>query len=383
MNIGVINQITDIEKRVLLTPIDAGKLIKKGHEVCIESGSGIGAFFTDNSYTNIGAHIMSNSDIVSKSDIILSLDSNDPNLIKKITRGKTFIGNIPYNMNAEFSAIASSQNITLINLGTIPRIARAQSMDILSSQSSLAGYKATLTAAQLLGKIFPMMMTAAGTIPPAHGLILGAGVAGLQAIATSRRLGAVVRAYDVRPVVKEQVESLGAKFLQLDYGDQDLQDSGGYAKEVTMDMKEKEDQLIHENIAQVDYVITTALIPGRPAPLLVSKEMVLNMKPGSVIIDMAAEMGGNCGLTKPGETIISNGIIISGPINLPSQIPNHASQMLSANIISVLKHFIPESELLINLDDEITQKTCLSFEGVDLLNSNMAVSLDKKDLDNE
>ena len=256
-------------------------------------------------------------------------------------------------------------------------------MDILSSQSSLAGYKATLIAAQLLGKIFPMMMTAAGTIPPAHGLILGAGVAGLQSIATSRRLGAVVSAYDVRPVVKEQVESLGAKFLQLDFGEQNLEDSGGYAKEVTNDMKAQEDALVHENVALADYVITTALIPGRPAPLLVNKDMVSSMKPGSVIIDMAAEMGGNCELTKPGETIISNDVIISGPINLPSQIPNHASQMLSANIISLLKHFIPSTELIIDLEDEITQQTCTSHEGINLLENLLNATKDLKVSNNE
>ncbi|MQG51438.1 MAG: NAD(P) transhydrogenase subunit alpha [SAR202 cluster bacterium] len=383
MKIGVINQVKDSEKRVLLTPADAAKLIKLGHSVYIESNSGSGAFFPDTLYTDVGASISNNSDILSTPDIILSLNSNDPDIINKIQKGKTLITNIPLNLNNEFANNAAKGQVTLINLGTIPRIARAQSMDILSSQSSLAGYKATLIAAQLLGKIFPMMMTAAGTIPPAHGLILGAGVAGLQSIATSRRLGAVVSAYDVRPVVKEQVESLGAKFLQLDFGEQNLEDSSGYAKEVTNDIKVKEDALVHQNVALADYVITTALIPGRPAPLLVNKDMVSSMKPGSVIIDMAAEMGGNCELTKPGETIISNDVIISGPINLPSQIPNHASQMLSANIISLLKHFIPKTELIIDLEDEITQQTCTSHEGINLLENNLNDTKNVKDSNNE
>ncbi len=383
MKIGVINQVKDSEKRVLLTPADAAKLIKLGHSVYIESNSGSGAFFPDTLYTDVGASISNNSDILSTPDIILSLNSNDPDIINKIQKGKTLITNIPLNLNNEFANNAAKGQVTLINLGTIPRIARAQSMDILSSQSSLAGYKATLIAAQLLGKIFPMMMTAAGTIPPAHGLILGAGVAGLQSIATSRRLGAVVSAYDVRPVVKEQVESLGAKFLQLDFGEQNLEDSSGYAKEVTNDIKVKEDALVHQNVALADYVITTALIPGRPAPLLVNKDMVSSMKPGSVIIDMAAEMGGNCELTKPGETIISNDVIISGPINLPSQIPNHASQMLSANIISLLKHFIPKTELIIDLEDEITQQTCTSHEGINLLENNLNDTKNVKDSSNE
>ncbi len=383
MKIGVINQVKDSEKRVLLTPADAAKLIKQGHSVYIESNSGSGAFFPDTLYTDVGASISNNSDILSTPDIILSLNSNDPDIINKIQKGKTLITNIPLNLNNEFANNAAKGQVTLINLGTIPRIARAQSMDILSSQSSLAGYKATLIAAQLLGKIFPMMMTAAGTIPPAHGLILGAGVAGLQSIATSRRLGAVVSAYDVRPVVKEQVESLGAKFLQLDFGEQNLEDSSGYAKEVTNDIKVKEDALVHQNVALADYVITTALIPGRPAPLLVNKDMVSSMKPGSVIIDMAAEMGGNCELTKPGETIISNDVIISGPINLPSQIPNHASQMLSANIISLLKHFIPKTELIIDLEDEITQQTCTSHEGINLLENNLNDTKNVKDSNNE
>tara|TARA_B110000014_G_C20106558_1_gene582005 strand:- start:817 stop:1968 length:1152 start_codon:yes stop_codon:yes gene_type:complete len=383
MKIGVINQVDDIEKRVLLTPSDVGKLIKQGHSVYIESDSGSGAFFPDNLYTDVGAFIANGSDIFDEPDVILSLNSNAVNILDKITKGKTLITNIPLNLNDEFATKASKEHITLINLGAIPRIARAQSMDILSSQSSLAGYKATLIAAQLLGKIFPMMMTAAGTIPPAHGLILGAGVAGLQAIATSRRLGAVVSAYDVRPVVKEQVESLGAKFLHLDFGDQNLEDQGGYAKEVTQDMKAKEDALVHENVALADFVITTALIPGRPAPILVDKSMVSSMKPGSVIIDMAAEMGGNCELTKPGETIISNDVIISGPINLPSQIPNHASQMLSANIISLLKHFIPATELHIDLEDEITLQTCTSHEGINLLKNNLNTTPEVKDINNE
>ena len=383
MKIGVINQVKDNEKRVLLTPADTGKLIKLGHSVYIESNSGTGAFFPDSLYTEVGASISTSSDILSEPDILLSLNSNDPDIINKINKGKTLITNIPLSLNNEFANNASKRHITLINLATIPRIARAQSMDILSSQSSLAGYKATLIAAQLLGKIFPMMMTAAGTIPPAHGLILGAGVAGLQSIATSRRLGAVVSAYDVRPVVKEQVESLGAKFLQLDFGEQTLEDSGGYAKEVTNDMKAQEDALVHENVALADYVITTALIPGRPAPLLVNKDMVSSMKPGSVIIDMAAEMGGNCELTKPGETIISNDVIISGPINLPSQIPNHASQMLSANIISLLKHFIPSTELIIDLEDEITQQTCTSHEGINLLENLLNTTKDLKVSNNE
>jgi len=383
MKIGVINQVKDSEKRVLLTPADAAKLIKLGHSVYIESNSGSGAFFPDTLYTDVGASISNNSDILSTPDIILSLNSNDPDIINKINKGKTLITNIPLSLNNEFANNAAKGQVTLINLGTIPRIARAQSMDILSSQSSLAGYKATLIAAQLLGKIFPMMMTAAGTIPPAHGLILGAGVAGLQSIATSRRLGAVVSAYDVRPVVKEQVESLGAKFLQLDFGEQNLEDSSGYAKEVTNDIKVKEDALVHQNVALADYVITTALIPGRPAPLLVNKDMVSSMKPGSVIIDMAAEMGGNCELTKPGETIISNDVIISGPINLPSQIPNHASQMLSANIISLLKHFIPKTELIIDLEDEITQQTCTSHEGINLLENNLNDTKNVKDSNNE
>lgn len=383
MKIGVINQVDDIEKRVLLIPADVGKLIKLGHSVYIESNSGSGAFFPDNLYTDVGAFIANGSDILTEPDIILSLTSNSVEILDKITKGKTLITNIPLNLNDEFATKASKEHITLINLGTIPRIARAQSMDILSSQSSLAGYKATLIAAQLLGKIFPMMMTAAGTIPPAHGLILGAGVAGLQSIATSRRLGAVVSAYDVRPVVKEQVESLGAKFLQLDFGDQNLEDQGGYAKEVTQDMKAKEDALVHENVALADFVITTALIPGRPAPLLVDKSMVSSMKPGSVIIDMAAEMGGNCELTKPGETIISNDVIISGPINLPSQIPNHASQMLSANVISLLKHFISATELHIDLEDEITLQTCISHEGINLLKNNLNTTPKVKDINNE
>ena len=248
-------------------------------------------------------------------------------------------------------------------MDAIPRISRAQNMDALSSMSSIAGYKASLIAANELDKYFPMMMTAAGTIPPSKALILGAGVAGLQAIATCRKLGAVVEAFDVRPAVKEQVESLGAKFIEVELSDEETETKGGYAKELTEDDKLKQRELIHQHAKKSDIIITTALIPGRPAPLLITKEMVADMKPGSVIVDLAAENGGNCELTEAGTTQVVNEVKIVGPINLPSQLANHASTLYAKNMLALLNLLLKDGEPNFDFEDEILLNTTITHNG--------------------
>jgi NAD(P) transhydrogenase subunit alpha len=248
-------------------------------------------------------------------------------------------------------------------MDAIPRISRAQNMDALSSMSSIAGYKASLIAANELDRYFPMMMTAAGTIPPSKALILGAGVAGLQAIATCRKLGAVVEAFDVRPAVKEQVESLGAKFIEVELSDEETETKGGYAKELTEDDKLKQRELIHQHAKKSDIIITTALIPGRPAPLLITKEMVADMKPGSVIVDLAAENGGNCELTKAGTTQVVNEVKIVGPINLPSQLANHASTLYAKNMLALLNLLLKDAQPNFDFEDEIILNTTITHNG--------------------
>ena len=255
----------------------------------------------------------------------------------------------------------AQRKVTSFSMDAVPRIARAQSMDALSSMSSLAGYKAVLIAANAMGKYFPMMITAAGTYAPAKGLVLGAGVAGLQAIATARRLGAVMQAFDVRPVVKEQVESLGATFVGMT--EEHVEDAGGYATELAEESQRRERELIHTHARDADFIISTALIPGRPAPLLITEDMVKDMKPGSVIMDLAAEMGGNCELTQPGSEIVKHGVTINGPLNLPSTMPVHASQMYSRNIHSLLTHLVKDGELNLDFDDSIVQGCCITNNG--------------------
>jgi len=248
-------------------------------------------------------------------------------------------------------------------MDAVPRISRAQSMDALSSQANVAGYKAVLLAAEALPKFFPMLTTAAGTIRPAQVLVLGAGVAGLQAIATARRLGAVVWGYDVRAAVKEQVESLGAKFLEFDIGVTDAEGAGGYAKELSADAKQKQQEALAARTKDFDAVITTALIPGKPAPRLITKETVAGMRPGSVIVDLAAETGGNCELTEPGQTVVKHGVTILGPINLPSTMPAHASQLYARNVIELVKLLVKDGQLNLNFNDEIVKGACVAHDG--------------------
>ena len=334
IRVAVPKEISQGEKRVALVPEVAGRLVKAGFEIHVESGAGIKAHFPDEQYTNVGAKIIKDtSELYNGAQIILKVQAPKMEEIDFFPEGAFLIGLLtPHRLKEELE-LFKQKKITAFALEKLPRITRAQSMDVLSSQATVAGYKAVLIAANISNRFFPMLTTAAGTIRPAKVLILGAGVAGLQAIATSKRLGAIVEAYDVRRAVKEQVLSLGAKFLEIPV---DAEAQGGYARELTEEEKKAESTMLSKHVALSDVVITTAQVPGRPAPRLLTKEMVAQMKPGSVVVDMAAESGGNCELTKAGEGINQNGVRIEGPVNLPSALSVHASEMVAKNIFNFL-----------------------------------------------
>lgn len=364
LNIAVVKETAEHESRVALIPEVAAQLQKNGHNILVEKNAGVSSHFTDSMYKNVEAEIVDSRDeLLAKADILLAVQVPPESDLKKLKSGSVLISFIWALQNSELVSLLKEQNISALAMDAIPRISRAQNMDALSSMSSIAGYKASLIAANTLDKYFPMMMTAAGTIPPSKALILGAGVAGLQAIATCRKLGAVVSAFDVRPAVKEQVESLGGKFIEVELSEEDAETKGGYAKELTEEDKLKQRELIHQHAKKSDIIITTALIPGRPAPLLITKEMVADMQPGSVIVDLAAENGGNCELTKAGTTQIENGVKIVGPINLPSQLANHASALYSKNMLALLKLLIKDGTTEFNFEDEILLNTTITHNG--------------------
>lgn len=370
MKIVVPKEIVERERRVALVPEAAGKLVKAGHEVLVEAGAGAAAYFTDDAYRAAGAQVSADpAALFGAGDLVLKVQKPIQNSalgqheIALLRPGAVLISFLQSLTSPDLVRLLAERNITSFGMEAIPRISRAQSMDALSSQATVAGYKAVLLAADTLGRFFPLLMTAAGTVAPARVFILGAGVAGLQAIATARRLGAVVEAFDVRPVVKEQVESLGAKFVMLEQGAIEAAGAGGYAKELSEEQHRLEVELLARHAKDSDVIVTTAAIPGRKAPVLITKEMVPNMKPGSVIVDIAAETGGNCELTRAGETIVVNDVIIMGPLNLPSQLPYHASQMYSKNVTNLLQLLMPKTELQLNFDDEIIAGTCITHGG--------------------
>lgn len=364
MTIGVLKETAEHERRVALSPDVVGKLVKNEHKVLVQKGAGINSSYPDSFYEEAGAIVIPDREtILKESKIVVGVQTPPDADIKQISSGSLLICFIWALQNPDLVELLKEKEITALGMDAIPRISRAQSMDALSSMSNIAGYKASIIAADHLDKYFPMMMTAAGTIPPAKALILGAGVAGLQAIATCRRLGAVVEAFDVRPVVKEQVESLGAKFVDVPLEEEDTETSGGYAKELSEKNKLKQREVIHDHVKMSDIVITTALIPGRPAPLLITKEMVQDMKPGSVIVDLAAETGGNCELTEAGKTVVKHGVSIVGPINLPSRLSNHASQLYAKNMLTLLNLIIKEGELNLDFEDEIIEGTTITHAG--------------------
>ena len=358
MKIGVISADSTTESRVALTPDAVKKLRKLGFEVVVQSGAGLAAYYTDDSYQTAGADIASSSaEVVEQSQIITTISDLPAELTETLKPKQIVVGMLDPYRNTQLETYAT-KGATVFAMELLPRtLSRAQNMDVLSSQANLAGYKAVLLAANEYSRPFPMFMTSAGTVKPAKVVILGVGVAGLQAIATASRLGAKVEAFDVRPVAREQVESLGAKFLYMDLDDSAETDSG-YAVEMNEEFIRKEMELLHDAAKRVDAIITTALIFGRPAPILIKDYMVNDMQPGSCIIDMAAENGGNCELTKPGEIIHHNGVTIDGTLNLPAQVPYHASQMLSKNISKLLTEVIEDGKIKFDLENDII-KGCL------------------------
>ena len=352
------------EKRVAATPKTVKELINSGITVRVQSAAGEHSFFSDQDYQNAGAEVVTEiTDLLNGVDIVLKVAPATLEEMDAMPDGITYISLFQTTKRAEQVRKLSAKNITGFSMHLIPRTTLAQSMDAISSQANIAGYKSVLIGAAHLPVYMPLLMTAAGTIPPAKVLILGAGVTGLQAIATAKRLGAQVESFDVRPEVKEEVESLGAKFVAVESDGNDGVGEGGYAKETSEDYKIRQREMIKKHIAKSNLVITTALVPGRPAPLLIPTEMVNGMKPGSVIMDLAAENGGNCELTKGGEIINYNGVMIDGTINLPSSMQVHASQLYAKNIFSFVTYLIKEGQLNIDEEDEIISGAMFTHQG--------------------
>ncbi|MEM1425863.1 MAG: Re/Si-specific NAD(P)(+) transhydrogenase subunit alpha [Cyanobacteria bacterium P01_H01_bin.130] len=369
MRVAVVKEIQPGEHRVALTPDVAGRLIKKGVEVWIEAGAGDRACFSDEAYRSAGAEIIEDSQTLWRDgQVILKVSplgdrSDGSSEFDGLSANTTLISFL--NPLADVVGVdrIAKTGATAFAMELIPRTSRAQSADALSSQASIAGYKAVLLAASQLPKYFPMLTTAAGTIPPAKVFVIGAGVAGLQAIATARRLGAVVEAFDIRPETKEQVQSLGGKFVEVELKE-DTRAAGGYAKEVSDDSKRRTQEAIAQHVASADVVITTAQVPGKKAPVLVTESMVDAMKPGSVIVDLAANQGGNCEGSAPDQTVERNGISIIGPGNLPASVPLHASQLYAKNLATLLGYLMDESgELSLNFEDDIIDGACLVHQG--------------------
>ena len=359
MKIAVLRESAPNETRVALVPDTVAKLVKSGMTVQIERGAGERAAFPDELYVNAGATAADRAQLLDGADLVLCVGRPDDAVLSAMPKKAVLLGLLAPLGDTEYVRRLAAGGITALSMDAIPRITRAQAMDALSSQSNIAGYKAVLLAASELPKFFPMLTTAAGTIRPAKVLILGAGVAGLQAIATARRLGAVVSAYDTRAVVKEQVQSLGATFLEFDLG-ADAEGAGGYAKELTPEQIARQRQFMVDHIGASDVVITTALVPGRRAPVLITEEAVAAMGPGSVIVDLAAEAGGNCALTVPGKTVVTpNGVHIIGQTNLAGTMPYHASQLYSRNVQALFEALLKDGALNLDPADEIARGTTI------------------------
>jgi NAD(P) transhydrogenase subunit alpha len=363
MKIGVVKETAEGERRVALVPDAVKKLSAKGLEIVVQRGAGEGALIPDSAYEEAGAKLVDEASEALAGDVVLKVAAPNQEETSKLGSDTVLIGFLAPLTNGEGVQAIARSGATSFAVEAIPRISRAQSMDALSSQANIAGYRSALIGAQELGRFYPMLMTAAGTIRPATVLVLGAGVAGLQAIATARRLGAVVQGFDVRAAVKEQVESLGAHFLEFDLGG-DLEGTGGYAKELTPEQQQRQQELMAEAIGKVDVVITTALVPGRRAPILVTEAAVKLMKPGSVIVDLAGEAGGNCELSEPGEAVLRHGVKILAPLNVPSTMAEHASQLYARNLESLLGLMISdEGELALDFEDEVISGACITRGG--------------------
>jgi H+-translocating NAD(P) transhydrogenase subunit alpha len=355
VRIGVPKETDAREQRVAVVPDGVRALVRGGATVVVERGAGARAYYGDALYETAGATLAGDAAAIYDSDVVVKVQRPAPDEIARLRRGTLVISLMAPASHPETIRALLDAGVTALALELVPRITRAQSMDVLSSQSTVAGYKAVLIAADALPRLLPMMTTAAGSLPPAKTFVLGAGVAGLQAIATARRLGAVVSAFDVRAAAREQVASLGATFVATESVSADGETAGGYAKEQSEDQQRRIAAAIGGHITDMDIVISTAQIPGRPAPRLISAEMVHRMRPGSVIVDLAAEAGGNCELTRPGETVEAGGVRILGPLNVPSMLPFHASQMFSKNVVTLLLHLIKNGALAIDMTDEITR----------------------------
>lgn len=369
MVIGVPKEILQGENRVALVPDTASKLKKAGFEVVMEKNAGLKAGFTDEMYAHAGVTVLESAEeVFSKGDVILkvqrpvmneSLNKNELDMIKKGSLLISFL--YPLN-NPEPAKEIAAKGINSISIDLIPRTTLAQKMDALSSQANVAGYKSVLLCANELGKMFPLLMTAAGTVNPAKVVIMGAGVAGLQALGTAKRLGAVVEVSDIRPAVKEEVKSLGGKFIELD-ATENLQDERGYAKEVSEEFLKKQKELLFKHITEADIVITTALVPGKKAPILVTEEMVKHMREGSVILDMAVEFGGNCEISEAGKKVKKYGVTIIGETNLPSLVPYHSSELYSKNLLALLQHISKNGVVELNFSDEIVSNSVVTYNG--------------------
>jgi NAD(P) transhydrogenase subunit alpha len=356
MQVGVPRETAPGERRVALVPDIVSRLTGSGFAVVVERGAGETAGFPDADYEAAGASLV--EDVLGAAEAVVTVQKPSAEQIAKLRSGDVLIAFLQPLTDTEGIESLRTQGVVAFAMESIPRITRAQPMDALSSQATVSGYKAVLLAAERLPKFFPMLTTAAGTVAPAKVLVLGAGVAGLQALATARRLGAVVSGFDVRPVVKEQVESLGATFLDL--GIRGEETEGGYAAELTPEQQAQQQAALEERLPEFDVVITTAAVPGRPAPKLIPASAVRAMRPGSVIVDLAAETGGNCELTTPGEETVEGGVTIVGLVNLPSTMPAHASQLYARNVMALLQHLAPEGELKLDWDDEITAGACVT-----------------------
>jgi len=356
----VLKESAEGERRVALDPATANKLVKRGIRVLVEQGAGDAAGFTDEQYS--AAEVLGDTgQILEQADVLMWVQAPGTGVIGKMREGSLAMGLAFAHRHPELVEALNERSINCLAMELVPRISRAQSMDVLSSQATVAGYKAVLRAATLAPRLFPMLTTAAGTLRPARAVVIGAGVAGLQAIATARRLGARVEAYDIRAAAREQVESLGAKMIDTGVN---AEGEGGYARELTDDEKQQQADKLAEHLAEADAVISTAAIPGRPAPKIITAGMVEAMQPGSVIVDLAAESGGNCELTRPGQTVNVNGVIVDGPLNLASQAALHASEMYARNLVNLLDLMVGEdTQLEIKLDDEVVAGTLLTHDG--------------------
>lgn len=378
--VGVPKETMQGERRVALTPRACEGLSKSGITAVVERGAGEEAGYPDSEYTARGVELASRDDVFARAAVITQVRTPGANPrtgrddLRRYRKGQIVIGLAEPLTTPQETADVAATGVTLFALELIPRITRAQSMDVLSSMATIAGYKAVLLAAETLPKMLPMMTTAAGTVAPAKILVIGAGVAGLQALASAKRLGAVVSGYDIRPAAREQVESVGAKFVVLDLETGNAEDKGGYAKAMDDAFYRRQRELLTAVIREQDVVITTAAVPGKRAPVLVTREMVEAMAPGSVVVDLAAERGGNCAVTQAGETVVHGGVTVLGPANLPATVPYHASQMFAFNVAAFLKHLVLKGELNLRWDDEIIRETAVTRDG-EIVNSRVAAAV--------